>query len=113
MLVREDDSLFVYIYLDPNNLPRQIMVQWCDPKGGWEHRAYWGANLINAGRNGSSSRRYMGLLPRAGQWVRLEVPADKVGLEGKWVNGMSFSLYGGSATWDRAGKRSRQRRRGD
>jgi hypothetical protein len=110
MLVREDEVLFVYIYLDPANLPRQVMLQWRGVSRGWEHRAYWGANLINAGNNGSSSRRYMGPLPRAGQWVRLEVPADRVGLEGKRVNGMSFALYGGKATWDRAGKGKRPRR---
>ncbi|HEX8472944.1 MAG TPA: hypothetical protein VF666_02840 [Pyrinomonadaceae bacterium] len=50
------------------------------------------------------SRRYMGALPTAGQWVRLEVPASQVGLEGHSLRGMSFLLYGGRATWDRAGK---------
>jgi RHS repeat-associated protein len=46
----------------------------------------------------------MGGLPAAGQWVRLEVPASLVGLEGKTLNGMAFTLYGGRATWDCAGK---------
>ncbi len=36
--------------------------------------------------------------------MRLEVPASAVGLEGKTVNGMAFSLYDGRATWDKAGK---------
>jgi hypothetical protein len=27
-----------------------------------------------------------------------------VGLEGRTLNGMAFSLYGGRATWDYAGK---------
>jgi hypothetical protein len=46
----------------------------------------------------------MGSLPLTGQWVRLEVPAIQVGLEGKTLNGMAFTLYGGRATWDYAGK---------
>jgi hypothetical protein len=46
----------------------------------------------------------VGSLPTAGQWVRLEVPASAVGLEGKIVIGMAFSLYGGRAAFDRAGK---------
>jgi PKD repeat protein len=36
--------------------------------------------------------------------VRLEVPAATVGLEGRVLHGMSFTLYDGRATWDRAGK---------
>ena len=36
--------------------------------------------------------------------VRLDVPAAQVGLEGRTLNGMAFSLYGGRATWDYAGK---------
>jgi YD repeat-containing protein len=36
--------------------------------------------------------------------VRLEVDASAVGLEGKTLNGMAFTLYGGRAYWDKAGK---------
>lgn len=49
----------------------------------------------------------MGAVPAAEQWVRLEVPAAVVGLEGRAVDGMTFSIYGGTegaAVWDRAGK---------
>jgi hypothetical protein len=46
----------------------------------------------------------MGPLPAAGQWVRLAVPAAQVGLEGKTLNGMAYTLYDGRATWDYAGK---------
>jgi hypothetical protein len=98
------DKLFTYAYLDPLNPPSQIMLQWHD--GIWEHRAYWGANLIAWGVDGTDSRRYMGPLPAVGQWVRLEVPAVLLGLEGRTVNGMAFTLYDGRVTWDRAGKSS-------
>src|SRR6185295_14644020 len=67
-------------------------------------RAYWGANQIAYGTDGTASRRYMGPLPAPGQWARLEVPASLVGLEGRTLNGMAFALFGGRATWDRAGK---------
>ena len=96
------DTLFAYVYLDPANPPREVMLQWND--GSWEHRAYWGANLIGWGTDGTVSRRYMGPLPAAGQWVRLAVPASAVGLEGRTVNGMAYTLYDGRATWDYAGK---------
>jgi RHS repeat-associated protein len=38
--------------------------------------------------------------------VRLEVPANLVGLEGRSLKGMAFTLYNGRATWDRTGKAS-------
>lgn len=98
------DMLFAYVYLDPVNVPSELILMWND--GTWEHRAYWGANTISYGNNGTASRRYMGGMPAAGQWVRLEVPASQVGLEGRTIKGMGFSLYGGRATWDYAGKSS-------
>jgi hypothetical protein len=99
------DTLFAYVYLDPANAPSEIMLQWND--GNWEHRAYWGADLIaGSGIDGTNSRRNMGALPAAGQWIRLEVPAALVGLEGRILNGMAYTLYDGRATWDIAGKSS-------
>jgi hypothetical protein len=54
-----------------------------------------------------STRQHIGPLPPAGQWVRLEVPAILVGLEGRVLNGMAFTLWDGRATWERAGRISR------
>ena len=96
------DTLFTHVYMDPVNPPRQLMLSW--RAGNWEHRAYWGESLIPYGTEGTASRRYMGPLPEAGAWVRLEVPANAVNLEGKLLYGMSFSLYDGRATWDLTGK---------
>jgi pyrrolidone-carboxylate peptidase/uncharacterized protein (DUF2249 family) len=103
LIVNRADQLFTYIYLDPANMPSEIMLQWNDGTS-WEHRAYWGANQINLGTDGTESRRYMGALPGAGQWIALVVSASQVGLEGKTPNGMAFTLYGGRAAWDHAGK---------
>ena len=102
--VETGDTLYAYVYLDPASLPAEIMLGWNN--GSWDHRAYWGANSITYGENGTDSRRYMGPLPAPGQWVRLEVPASQVGLEGSTLKGMDFSVYGGRATWDYAGKTS-------
>ena len=104
LTVNRGDWLFCYVYLDPADIPEEVMLQWND--GTWDHRAYWGANKIEWGTDGTESRQYMGPLPPAGQWVRLDVPASQVGLEDREVNGMAFTLYGGRATWDYAGKAS-------
>jgi Protein of unknown function (DUF4038)/Domain of unknown function (DUF5060) len=102
LTVNTGDTLFADVYIDPLNPPSEVMLQWND--GTWEHRAYWGANQIGFGADGTVSRRYMGALPAAGQWVRLQVPASSVGLEGHTLNGMAYTLFGGRATWDNAGK---------
>ncbi|HOK77247.1 MAG TPA: hypothetical protein PLW35_05935 [Verrucomicrobiota bacterium] len=105
MTVNSGDELFCYVYLDPYAPPQMIMLQWRNGAS-WEHRAYWGADLFKYGEGHATSKVYIGILPPAGKWVRLRVPARTVGLEGKTVNGMSFTAAGGQVWWDRAGKRS-------
>ena len=53
--------------------------------------------VIGHRQNNINSRRYMGALPATSGWVRLEVPAWQVGLEGVTVKGMAFTLYNGQA----------------
>ncbi|GEM_PF-3106497 len=103
MSVGQNDKLVCYVLLNPCDTPQELMLQWHDASG-WEHRAYWGQNLLNWGTNGTASRYYMGALPVAGQWVRLEVSANLVGMNGRVADGMAFTLYGGQAWFDRAGK---------
>ncbi len=69
------DKLFVYVFLDINHMPGEIMLEWKDPTS-FEHRAYWGQNHIALGIDGTSSRYYVGPLPKASTWVRLEVPRE-------------------------------------
>src|SRR5262249_27723574 len=102
MNVVAGDTLYAYVYLDPANPPTEVMVSWLGDN--WEHRAYWGADQIRHGPATPASRYKAGALPATGQWVRLEVPAKAVGLEGQAIKGMSFGLYGGRATWDNIGR---------
>jgi hypothetical protein len=90
--VNRADRLFAYAFIDPSHVPSAIMLQWYD--GTWDHRAYWGADTIRLGIAGTPTRRRVGDLPATGQWVRLEVPASAVGLEGSSVSGMAFTVYG-------------------
>jgi len=92
------DKLFAWVLLDPDHPPREIMLSWNDGSS-WEHRAYWGANMITYGASGSAGRFPAGALPQAGRWVQLRVPAGAVGLERSTVSGMAFSLLDGRATW--------------
>src|SRR6266516_2436558 len=109
LTINPGDKLVSYVLLNPCNPPQEIMLQWNDSAGSWEHRAFWGADLIPWGAPGTTSRFPMGALPQTGVWVRLEVPASAVGLEGITINGLAFTLYEGQAWFDRAGKLSRLR----
>lgn len=100
--VGEGDKLFTYVYLDPANPPKEIMLQWND--GSWEHRAYWGENVIPWGADNTASRYRAGDLPEAGKWVRLEVEAKQVGLNpGANINGWAFTQHDGTCIWDKSG----------
>ncbi|VTS01730.1 hypothetical protein [Tuwongella immobilis] len=99
--VKLGERLFVEVYLDPQNPPETVMLQWQDEFGSWEHRAYWGADKIPFGQPGTAGRARLGAIPREwlGRWVMLEIPASNVGLDGKSVKGMGFTLFGGKASW--------------
>jgi hypothetical protein len=106
LIVGDADTLFASVYLDPADPPDQIMLQWND--GTWEHRAYWGHNLLEWGQDGTPSRKKRGELPAVGEWVRLEVPVSEVGLAGgAKLHGWAFSQYGGTVLWDAAGIHTR------
>jgi hypothetical protein len=47
LAVNYQDSLFAMVFLDPDNPPDEVMLQWHSPAD-WV-RAYWGANLLNWG----------------------------------------------------------------
>jgi hypothetical protein len=103
--VGEADSLFAYVFLDPLKPPREIMIQW--HTGAWTHRAYWGENLIDYGKDGTPERLHMGDLPPSGEWVRLEIDTRKLGIKpGTLIDGWAFAQHGGTVYWDQAGLRT-------
>ena len=77
------------------------MLQW--HAGSWDHRAYWGENLIDWGVDGTVSRARAGELPEPGVWLQLSLPASLVGLEGLAADGMAFTLYDGQAAFAMTG----------
>ena len=97
--IKSGDTLFTSVYIYPDALPEMLMLQWVDASG-W-HRAHWGDNRFPFG---PSLRQ--GDLPEAGEWVRLEVSADDLGLAESQVTGMAFTLSGGRVAWDASGHSS-------
>ena len=102
-----NDTLFAYVWIDKENPPLTIMLQWND--GSWDHRAFWGQDKISFGEisTDTNAHRFMDKLPPSGQWIRLEVNPISVGLKpGSELNGIAFIQYGGTAFWDSAGVRT-------
>jgi hypothetical protein len=97
--------LFAHVHLDPGQLPQAIMLQF-HVNGSWEHRAVWGdpQAILYGGAPGGPAKAPQGPLPKAGEWVRLEVDAAAVGLqEGDEIAGFAYTQFGGLVHWDRAG----------
>ncbi len=103
-LISSGDSLFAYVWIDPSNIPGEILFEWQDSTGSWGHDTYWGGNLLTTPVSGSSfTPQFIGALPTAGSWALLSVPAATVGLAGVNVTGFSFDLYNGRALLDKLG----------
>ncbi len=100
-LVPDQAVISVFARLDPANLPKAIMLQFNSQ--GWEHRAVWGdEHAIDWGTLGTPSRVAAGPLPAAGDWVKLEIEAAKLGLNpGAAITGVALTQFGGTVYWDR------------
>ncbi|MEA2734020.1 MAG: hypothetical protein QOE14_471 [Humisphaera sp.] len=98
--VSPQDVLFTYVYIDPESPPKELMIQF--NYGGQWRRACWGENVMPAPFNPKTN---FGPLPKAGEWVRLEFPAIKIGIDKPGViTGISYDQFVGKAVfWDKTG----------
>lgn len=119
MHVLSGDRLVAHIKSDAAAPPRAIMLQWAVRSGpgagdDWAHRAVWcsaqdrdnagfWAQALPWGTWGTASRQWIGELPPAGDWQRLEADATLLGLADQFVSGMAFTLVDGGAAWGPSG----------
>lgn len=101
--VPKDGRFFVHCFIEPDDPPESIMVQF--HTNSWKNRVVWGAQeKIGFGTPNTTEKVFMGPMPKAGEWVKLEFTAKKVGLKpGTRVTGYAFTQFGGTVTWDRLG----------
>jgi len=102
--IRPNDQLYAWVYIDAKRPPKALMLQFKTDE--WKHRAYWGASVIPYGKNPKGGPTYhrSGDLPEAGQWVRLEVSPEAVGLKnGDKITSFAWTQHGGAIHWDDAG----------
>ncbi|HEV2209692.1 MAG TPA: PSD1 and planctomycete cytochrome C domain-containing protein [Verrucomicrobiae bacterium] len=103
LTVHAGDQFFAYVYLDPQDLPKSVMLQF--HVSDWANRANWGdPDAIVYGKKGTTEKVQSGELPAAGKWERLEVSAAALGLApGTRITGLAFTQFGGTVFWDKAG----------
>ncbi|MCI0739672.1 MAG: PSD1 and planctomycete cytochrome C domain-containing protein [Gemmataceae bacterium] len=108
--IEAGDKLFCYVWLDPTDPPKHLLLQFND--GSWDHRVYWGPEIKDlapktqgqAAGPANAGPFHAGPLPEKGEWVRLEVEAEKVALKpGAKLAGWAFGLIDGAAYFDHAG----------
>lgn len=106
-LIPANGHITAHCFIEEKNPPKAIMIQF--NVGGWNHRAVWGEEgAIPFGKVRTPERVMMGALPKAGEWVKLDIPAEKVGLKpGMKVSGYAFTQFGGTVSWDRMSISSR------
>ncbi|MDP2942590.1 MAG: hypothetical protein Q8O36_03675 [Candidatus Omnitrophota bacterium] len=91
-----------YIYLDPDNMPKGIMLKFRFENDGKEDEI----GIYREGEeevfmfNNDEPMLYDGTLPNAGKWEKLQIYCDDLGLVGAKLTGISFVTYGGRAYWD-------------
>ena len=101
------DTLFAHVYMASSRPAKELMLQW-HTNGNWTHRAYWGGNQVDFGKDGTPERTRLGDLPAPGKWVRLEVPVEKLKLApGTEIDGWAFTQFDGTVSWDKAGIETR------
>lgn len=107
LALQAGDQLYAWVLLDREAPPRELMLQW-QVGASWDHRAYWGADLIAWGQDGTPSRLQQSTavppaVPTVGIWQRLVMSPAALGLEGATVNGVAFTLFDGQAAFGPCG----------
>jgi hypothetical protein len=101
LAISPGDHIRLWLSTFAANPTQEMMVQFqVTDSTDWEHRAYWGADLIALGTNGTPSRRRIGDLPASGGWVFFEFPASLLDLEGRVLRGLRFDLFDGEGAFD-------------
>ncbi len=89
------ESMFVYVRLDPDDPPTQILLT---AKGKKEtHRLLWGAEPTKEQKKQGFQR--INPLPKPGQWARLQLKPDRP----VTLNELTFQMDDGKAVFDRVG----------
>jgi hypothetical protein len=91
-----------YVYLDPQNPPKGIMLKIFTVDEDKTIDLYWEAEEeVFVDTVEYMEAWYMGFLPKTGAWQKLEIKMKELELAPIDIIGISFICYNGRAYWDR------------
>ena len=83
------DHLIAYVLLNPCAIPRELELR-LQTNGGTTHAAaWWGTTAL---LHDETPGIFMGALPAAGVWTRLDIAASELGIEGATVWGITLCV---------------------
>jgi mono/diheme cytochrome c family protein len=100
-VVNMNESLFAQVYLEPKNPPKSIWLRVQQEEA--DHQAVWTSNAVTKPQDPMLIMVYGGELPKAGGWVRLQMPFRRMQLVNGPIKSISFGAAGGTAYWDSIG----------
>ncbi|MGJ8624382.1 MAG: RHS repeat-associated core domain-containing protein [Yoonia sp.] len=97
--VAPGENIVQYLWIDPQEQPAQILIQAYDEDLSGAHRVNFGADLLAVdGRMGEAFVQ-AGNVPNGGQWWRLRIPVDDIGMGGRELTGIGFAAVDGRVLW--------------
>jgi hypothetical protein len=97
--LNERSGIIQYVYLDPENTPKGIMLRLIVSPGE-EQVFYWeGYEEAFAELDEYINAWYMGFMPDAGKWVKLFIDFRELDISKAEISGMEFILSNGRAWW--------------
>ncbi len=88
-----------WVRLDAERPPLELVIQVRTKDSDWNQRAYWGQDLIQWGDPLTTQRWPLGPLPKVGVWTALVIPIAALGLDGREIDNLAFSVHGGDVKW--------------
>lgn len=96
MTPSSNDYHVQYVYLPKEIVPREVMIGYY-VSGNVPNYAYWGEDKIT----NRPYRSWMGDIPSStSRWLMFIMKSDDMGTVDQNVDGIRYTLYGGTALWD-------------
>jgi hypothetical protein len=97
--LKEGSYIIQYVYLDPQDPPKGIMMKF-NLSDGRQAGVYWEAEEEVFDIKEEEDTWYIGFLPKKGEWVKLDIPVDDIDIQDKELTGISYIYYSGKLWWD-------------
>ena len=100
VILNKNSVIEQYVYLDPANPPKGIMLKLI-ASDGKETDLYWeGEEEVFVGTTEYMEAWYMNFLPEAGKWQKLTIKMEELEIAPFELSGISFVTYDGRSWWD-------------